>query len=100
MAYMDGFQANPEELVDKGNRIIGIYERYMEEKANVDRAKERVKDAWAGADATGYVTAIEGYDETFKELGEILNQIGNIIYRHGSRLAESRNTIANIANKL
>ena len=95
-----GFEANPEGLMEKGKQVTGIFDRYMVEKRNVDTAKEQVKQAWAGADSAGYVTAIESYEADFKKLGEVIAQIGDILYRHGSRLAESRDSIRNAAAKL
>ena len=95
-----GFEANPEGLMKKGRDVTGIFERYMAEKANVDKAKEEVKNAWTGADSAGYVTAIESYEADFKKLGDVIAQIGDILYRHGSRLADSRDAIRNAAAKL
>ena len=97
---MDGFQANPEGLMSKGKRIIEIYEGYMSQKKNVDNTKNKVTSAWTGADSTGCVTAIESYDTDFKLLGSIIAQIGDILYRHGNRLAQSRDAIANAASNL
>ena len=96
----DGFKANPEGLIDKGLSVKKIYERYMEEKRNVDKAKNATKEIWEGQDSAKYVEAIESYEPAFKELGDIIQQIGNIMERHGSRLVESRTSIANIATKL
>lgn len=97
---MNGFQANPEGLMDKGKRITEIYNNYMVEKQNVDKTADEIAAAWSGADAAGYITQIHSYDADFKKLGEVLAQIGDILYRHGSRLASSRDTITQIASRL
>ena len=97
---MDGFQANPEGLMQKGKNITSIYNGYAEQKGNVDKTADRVAQAWNGADSAGYVTAIHSYDEDFKKLGEILAQMGDILYRHGARLAESRDAMRQAADRL
>ncbi len=97
---MDGFQANPEGVMSKGKRITEIYEGYMAQKKNVDNTKNKVTSAWTGADSTGCVTAIESYNADFVQLGNVIAQIGDILYRHGNRLAQSRDAIANAAGNL
>ena len=97
---MNGFQANPEGLMEKGNRITSIYNEYMVEKGNIDKTTDRIATAWQGADSAGYVSQIHSYDGDFKKLGEVLAQIGDILYRHGSRLASSRDAIKQAASRL
>lgn len=97
---MNGFQANPEGLMEKGRKITAIYNEYMAEKGNVDKTTDRIATAWQGADSAGYVTQIHSYDADFKKLGEVLAQIGDILYRHGSRLANSRDAIRDAASRL
>ena len=97
---MNGFQANPEGLMEKGRKITVIYNEYMTEKGNVDKTTDRIATAWQGADSAGYVTQIHSYDADFKKLGEVLAQIGDILYRHGSRLANSRDAIRQAASRL
>ena len=97
---MNGFQANPEGLMQKGSRITNIYNEYMTEKGNVDKTTDKIATAWQGADSAGYVSQIHSYDADFKKLGEVLAQIGDILYRHGSRLAQSRDSIRDAASRL
>lgn len=97
---MNGFQANPEGLMEKGNKIKTIYNEYMAEKNNVEKTTDRIATAWQGADSAGYVTQIHSYDADFKKLGEVIAQIGEILYRHGSRLASSRDAIKQAASRL
>lgn len=97
---MNGFQANPEGLMAKGKNITGIYEGYTIQKDKVYKTKEEVSRAWAGADSAGYVTAIDSYEADFKQLGAVVAQIGDILYRHGSRLAQSRDSIRDAASRL
>lgn len=97
---MNGFQANPEGLMQKGSRITTIYNEYMVEKGNVDKTTDKIATAWQGADSAGYVSQIHSYDADFKKLGEVLAQIGDILYRHGSRLAQSRDSIRDAASRL
>lgn len=97
---MDGFQANPEGLMQKGRRITDLYNQYMAEKGNVDKTTDRIAAAWQGADAAGYVTQIHSYDGDFKQLGQVIAQIGDILYNHGSRLANSRDAIRQAASRL
>ena len=97
---MNGFQANPEGLMQKGSRITTIYNEYMVEKGNVDKTTDKIATAWQGADSAGYVSQIHSYDADFKKLVEVLAQIGDILYRHGSRLAQSRDSIRDAASRL
>lgn len=97
---MNGFQANPEGLMEKGNKIKTIYNEYMAEKNNVEKTTDRIATAWQGADSAGYVTQIHSYDADFKKLGEVKAQIADILYRHGSRLASSRDAIKQAAGRL
>lgn len=97
---MNGFQANPEGLMEKGRNITNIYEGYVAQKENVYKTSDKVATAWAGADSAGYVSAIHSYEEDFKKLGVVLAQMGDILYRHGSRLADSRDAIRSAASRL
>ena len=47
-----------------------------------------------------YISQIHSYDGDFKKLGEVLGQIGDILYRHGNRLASSRDAIRQAASRL
>ena len=86
--------------MEKGNKIKVIYDEYVAEKANVDKTVDRIANAWQGADSAGYVTQIHSYDGDFKQLGTVISQIGDILYRHGSRLASSRDAIRQAASRL
>ena len=97
---MNGFQANPEGLMEKGSKVTTIYNEYMVEKGNVDKTTDKIATAWQGADSAGYVSQIHSYDGDFKKLGEVIAQIGEILYRHGSRLASSRDAIRQAASRL
>ena len=97
---MSGFEANPEGLMQKGKNITDIYNKYMVEKQNVDKTADEIANAWQGADAAGYITQLHSYDADFKKLGEVLAQIGDILYRHGARLASSRDAITQFASRL
>lgn len=96
----DGFQANPEGLIQKGKNISTIYNGYIEQKEEVNNIAERVERAWTGADSTGYITSIRSYDKDFQEMGEVIEKIGDIIYRHGLRLTDSRDAIQKAATRL
>ena len=87
------FQADPEGLMEKGKRIVELYNRYMAEKKKISDTTDDVESAWDGADSGSFITAIKGYDEDFKKLGEIINKIGSIATRHGERLRNSRDNI-------
>jgi len=100
MAYGNGFEANPEGLVERGKRITSIYESYVAEKENVSKTSDRIASAWTGADSSGYVTQIHSYDADFKQLGEVLEKLGAIVHRHGVRLVDSRDSIKSAANRL
>lgn len=88
-----GFEANPEGLIAKGNTVTSIYEGYVAQKDNVYRTANEVTTAWSGADSAGYVSAIQSYEGDFKQLGVVMAQIGDILTRHGQRLASSREAI-------
>ena len=95
-----GFQANPEGLMQKGKNVTSIFEGYISQKENVDKTADRVAQAWDGADSAGYVSAIHSYDNDFKKLGEVLEKMGDILYRHGSRLANSRDELSIKAERM
>ena len=97
---MNGFQANPEGLIKKGERITELYEGYMVQKSNVDKTTDRIATAWQGADSAGYISQIHSYDGDFQKLGEVIAQIGSILTRHGTRLASSRDAIQQAASRL
>ncbi len=97
---MNGFEANPEGLMDKGTKVNGLFQNYVSEKEAVARTTDAIKDAWSGADSAGYVTAIHSYDADFNKLGQILEQMSEIMYKHGARLAESRDAIKQASSRL
>ena len=69
---MNGFQANPEGLMEKGSKVTTIYNEYMVEKGIVDKTTDKIATAWQGADSAGYVSQIHSYDGDFKKLGEVI----------------------------
>lgn len=91
---------DPEQVIVRGNNITTIYDEYVALKNAVLKTTQEVESAWEGADSAGYVTAIHSYDEEFKKLGEIIAQLGDIIHRHGNRVANSRDEIRNLASRL
>lgn len=96
----NGFSANPENLMDKGNRIIKLFERYEELLINAKRVGDEITSIWNGSDATSYNASLKDYDSTFKAAGEAVNEIGTIINDHGNRLANSRDNIQRLATRL
>lgn len=97
---MNGFSANPEGLIQKGKSIVSIYENYNAERQNVGNTTDRIASAWEGADSTGYVSQIHGYDADFQQLGAVIERIGNILDQHGQRLVNSRDAIRDAASRL
>lgn len=95
-----GFEANPEGLIAKGQSVRNIYEGYEAQKNNVYRTANEVTSAWSGADSAGYVSAIQGYEGDFKQLGVVIAQIADILEGHGRRLANSRDSIKAAAARL
>lgn len=96
----NGFEANPEGLMDKGSKVNKLFQAYEGERTAVGNTTEAVREAWSGADSAGYVTAIHSYDADFEKLGQILAQMSEIMYKHGARLAESRDAIKQAASRL
>ena len=96
----EGFTANPENLMDKGNRIIKLFERYEELLRNAKKVGDEITSIWNGSDATSYNASLKGYDDTFKAAGEAVNEIGAIINGQGNRLANSRDNIQRLATRL
>lgn len=43
---MNGFEANPEELIAKGNRINTISNNYFDEKSKIYSTGEKIATAW------------------------------------------------------
>ena len=56
-----GFTANPENLMDKGNRIIKLFERYEELLRNAKKVGDEITSIWNGSDATSYNASLKGY---------------------------------------
>lgn len=97
---MNGFQANPEGLMQMGKNLTSIYEGYGVQMDNVYKTSDKIANLWAGADGAGYISAMHSYKEDFDKLGVVLAQLADIVYRHGSRLAGSRDAIRNAASRL
>lgn len=97
---MNGWQADPEGIMNLASQIKNTYSAYMGEKSQLFNTINEVSSAWAGADAAGYVTQASSYEPDFKKLGEIVEQISAILDDHGRRLAESRDNIKNAAGRL
>ena len=97
---MNGFQGDPEGLMQKGNRIKNIFSNYTNVKNSIYRIVDNVASNWTGADSAGYVTQIRGYEVDFKNLGAIIEQIADILFRHGQRMASSRDAIKSAASRL
>ena len=97
---MNGWQADPEGIMNLASQIRNTYNAYMREKAQMFRTIDEVSSAWAGADAAGYVSQANSYEPDFKKLGEIVEQISVILDDHGRRLAESRDNIKSAAGRL
>ena len=97
---MNGWQADPEGIMNLASQIKNTYSAYMGEKSQLFNTINEVSSAWAGADAAGYVTQASSYEPDFKKLGEIVEQISAILDDHGRRLAESTDNIKNAAGRL
>ena len=97
---MNGWQADPEGIMNLASQIKNTYSAYMSEKSQLFNTINEVSSAWAGADAAGYVTQASSYEPDFKQLGEIVEQISAILDEHGRRLAESRDNIKSAAGRL
>jgi len=97
---MNGFQANPEELIAKGNRIKEVSEGYFGEKTKIYNTGEKISQAWTGADSSGYLSKLNEYEPDFKKLGEALQAIGEILTSHGTKLANTRDEIASMASRI
>ncbi len=96
----DGFEGNAEGLMQKGNKIHTLYNDYMAQKRLVNTIKERVSKAWSGADSTGCVTAMDSYDKDFEDMGAVMDKVGEVLYNHGQRLADSMERTLRASSKL
>lgn len=97
---MNGFEANPEGIMAKGNRVREIYNNYVTEKNKVDSTVDRIGVAWKDAASNMYISTIHSYDGDFRQLGAVIAQLGDILARHGQRLASSRDALESIASNL
>ncbi len=91
---------DPEQVMARGRNVKAIYDEYLNIRNSIMNTTQEIESAWEGADSAGYVTAIHSYDDDFKLLGETIAQLGDILYRHGNRTAQSRDSIMNIASRL
>lgn len=97
---MNGFEANPEGLIAKGNNVRDIYNNYVTEKNKVNNTVDRIGVAWKDAASNMYISTIHSYEGDFRQLGAVISQLGDILARHGQRLASSRDALADIAGRL
>lgn len=97
---MNGFEANPEELIAKGNRINTISNNYFDEKSKIYSTGEKIATAWQGADSSNYLNKLNEYEPEFKKLGDALTRISEILTKHGQNLVNTRDEIRNAASRL
>ena len=91
---------DPEQVMARGNNVKSIFDEYVSIRNSIMKIVDEIQAAWEGSDSAGYITAIHNYDDDFKLLGDTIHQLGDILYRHGNRTAQSRDTIMNIASRL
>lgn len=97
---MNGWQADPEGIMNLASQIRNTYNEYMSEKVKLFNVIDEVSSVWAGADAAGYVSQATSYEPDFRKLGEIVEQISVILGDHGHRMAEARDNIESAAGRL
>lgn len=97
---MQGFEANPEGLMAKGNAVREVYNNYVAEKNKVNNTVDRIGVAWKDAASNSYIATIHSYEGDFRQLGAVISQLGDIMTRHGQRLASSRDALQDIASNL
>lgn len=97
---LNGFQANPEGLIQRGNDIKQVFTDYDNERVKVGQTIDNVAASWEGADSSGYVSQIHSYDADFQKLGTVIERIGIVLNQHGQRLAKTRDGIRNAASRL
>lgn len=97
---MNGFSADPEALVGKGNRINELYNGCIAQKQKVANTSDSIVSAWNDQTCRTFVNTIHSYDDDFEQLYSIVEQLGQILVRHGNRLMSTRDELTDIAGRL
>ena len=96
----DGFTADPEATVDKGARIVLLAKGCLNEFDAVDGETTKIAGAWDDAASKKYISQINSYRGKFLELQTQVGLIGEVLKRHGNRLIEDRDRLAQDAEDL
>ncbi len=93
-------KSDPEGLISKGNKIVSLANNYISEEKNVYDVAGRITSAWDDETSRKFVEVIRSYEDDFKRLGEVVEQLGDIIKKHGVRLRNSRDNLTDIASNI
>lgn len=96
----DGMIANPEGIVEKGGTVQKLAKQCLDEIKAVESEANKIKDAWDDSASSAYVAQIKEYVPVFEDLQTQIDQIGNILIRHGNHLIEDRDGLASRAEDL
>ena len=96
----DGFMADPERVMDKGAAVKSLADACLDEFDNVETETTKIGNAWDDDASKTYINQIKGYRNTFSELQKQIAYIGQVLDRHGNRLAEDRDGLSRKAEDL
>ena len=96
----DGVKAFPERVVEKGESVKKLASLCLEEIKAVENETNKITNAWEDEASNAYVSQIKVYVPLVQQLQAQIDQIGNILIRHGNRLIEDRDGLAAKAEDL
>jgi uncharacterized protein YukE len=96
----DGFMADPERVMDKGAAVKSLADACLDEFDNLESETTKIGNAWDDSASKAYINQIKSYRSTFLELQTKIDYIGQVLDRHGNRLAEDRDGLSKQAEDL
>ncbi len=97
---LDGFNAFPERIVDKGDNVKNIAHKCLSLLDDLNTEGQNISKAWEDESCKRYLAQINSYRTKFETLQVEMDKIGNILIRHGERLIESRDKLSARADEI
>ena len=92
--------ADPEGLIQMATKIYDLFEQYDKVREEITNISDSISESWNDETCKTFVNSIHSYDPEFKKLGLVIQQISDILKRHGIRLQNSRDSLTGMAGRL
>ncbi|MBQ9071725.1 MAG: WXG100 family type VII secretion target [Bacilli bacterium] len=83
MAQNVHVDADPQELINCGNKIIENASDYNNEVNKIFTTVTNLKGVWTGERATSFTDAIEKFKADYENFGKLINQLGELVLAIG-----------------